>query len=209
MSLKGKRNSMYQYLSGKLTEKNPTSAVIDVNGVGYLVQIPVSTFGQLPVLGDTVKLLTHFVVREDAQALYGFWSEEERDLFRMLISISGIGPKMAMTILSGSSLPELKQAIVNGSIDFLIKIPGIGRKTAERLVVELKEKIVIDERMAPSAGHGKTAPEHYLMEDAVSALIELGYKKPNAKEAVQRALKDSADKKMGVPDLIRFSLKYI
>lgn len=185
------------------------SAVIDVGGVGYLVQIPVSTFGQLPVLGDNVKLLTHFVVREDMQALYGFWSEEERDLFRMLISISGIGPKMAMTILSGSSLADLKQAIVNGSIDFLVQIPGIGRKTAERLVVELKEKIVIDERRAPSLGSPKSPSENPLMEDTVSALIELGYKKQNAKEAVQRALKDSSDKKMGVPDLIRFSLKYV
>ncbi len=199
---------MYQYISGKLTEKTPTTAVLDTGGVGFLLHIPVSTFSQLPAVGETIKLLAHFVVREDAQMLYGFATDEERELFRLLITISGIGPKMAMTVLSGSSLADLKQAIVDGSVAFLTQIPGIGRKTAERIVIELKEKIILDERRMPNASP-KSLSGDPSVDDTVSALIELGYKKQNAKDAVQKALKDTNDKKMSVPDLIRYSLKYV
>ena len=200
---------MYQYLSGKLVEKIPTLVTVDVQGIGYLIHIPVSTYGQLPSLGEPVKLLTHYVVREDFQGLYGFFTEEEREMFRLLISISGIGPKMGMTVLSGSSLAELKQAIVNGNLDFLTKIPGIGRKTAERIVVELKEKIIVDDRRLPQGGAVKMSAEESMMEDSLRALIELGYKKQNAKEAIQKALNENGSAKKSVSDLIRVSLKYV
>ncbi len=199
---------MYQYLTGTLAEKTATGAVIDVNGVGYQVHIPLSTYAGLPALGQQVRLLTHFIVREDVQALYGFASEEERQLFRQLLSVSGIGPKSAIGVLSGCTIPELKQAIIEGSLIKLTAIPGIGKKTAERLVVELREKIVLEERRFSAPG-SKPGPEDELMEDSLRALIELGYRKQNAKEAIQRALKDADGKKFTVPDLIRVSLKYV
>ncbi len=200
---------MYEYLVGRLIEKKPTSIVLDVHGVGYLAQIPVSTFSGLPEVGQNVKLLTHFSVREDTHLIYGFLSEEERGLFRLLISVSGIGPKTAMAVLSGIAILELKRALIAGNLVILTGIPGIGRKTAERLVVELREKIVLDESrdaFAASAGAGGASQE---AEDSIRALVELGYRRPSAKEAVEKALKKMEGAKHSAPDLIRDALKYI
>lgn len=199
---------MYQYLTGKLVEKSPTVIALDVGGVGYQIAIPLSTYSALPTLDQTVRVLTHFVVREDAHALYGFLTEEERQMFRLLLSISGIGPKMAITILSGTPLRELKQAIIDGALATLTAISGIGRKTAERIIVELREKIVLEERRAPSMVTKPGIPEA-MIEDSIQALIELGYRKQNAKEALQKALKVPEAAKFTVSDLIRASLKYI
>jgi holliday junction DNA helicase RuvA len=199
---------MYHYLTGRLIEKTPTAVVLDVNGIGYQILISVSTFSALPQIGETVKILTHFVVREDVQSLFGFYSEGERDIFRLLISVSGIGPKTALAVLSGVALEDLKQAIVAGNLAVLTSIPGIGRKTAERLVVELREKIVVEDRRHASATD-KIFENDALLEDSVRALVELGYKKQNAKDAIQKALKNSATKELSVPDLIRASLKYV
>lgn len=200
---------MYQYLSGKLVEKTAASAVIDVHGVGYLVQISVSTFSALPELGKDVKIFTHFVVREDVQALFGFYTEEERQVFRLLLSVSGIGPKTALTVLSGVSLSELKRAIIDGNLTTLTGVPGVGRKTAERLVVELREKIVVEDRKAGSSAVEKMAAQDILVEDSLQALIELGYRKQNAQEAIRKAVKAFEGAKYSVSDLIRASLKYV
>ncbi len=199
---------MYSYISGTLIEKSPAHVVIETHGVGYELIVPISTHQKLPNTGQHVKLLIHFVVREDAQILYGFSTEEERELFRLLMSVSGIGPKMAITILSGIGIAELKQAIVDGAVPVLTSISGIGRKIAERLIVELREKVILDERRADThkhAGHRST-----LMEDSVKALVSLGYGKQNAKIAVQKVLSAHPNhEKMKVEELIRQSLKYV
>ena len=198
---------MYQYLTGKLMEKSPTGVVLDVSGVGYQLQIPISTFSALPEIGQNVRILTHFVVREDAHVLYGFLTEEERHFFRLLLSVTGIGPKMATTILSGCSLPELKKAIVDGSLHVLTGISGIGRKTAERMIVELREEVVLEERRAPQTSMGSKVLDT-LVEDSLRALVELGYRRQNAKEAIQKVLATSGSG-LSVPDLIRESLKHV
>lgn len=197
---------MYQYLQGTLAEKNPVAVVVDVNGVGFLLQISLSTFSALPALGDRVRLWTHFVVREDAQMLCGFFTEEERELFRMLISVSGIGPKSAMTVLSGVPVEELKRAIAQGSLHVLTAIPGIGKKTAERLVVELREKLVAEKYPARLSTLA-VGDQGRVMEDSLQALVALGYKKNDAKSAIEKTLKDKTAVDLSVEDLIRLSLK--
>lgn len=200
---------MYQYLMGKIAEKTPAAAVLDVNGVGYEVRISVNTFSALPDLGQTTKLLTHFVVREDAQLLYGFATEDERELFRLLLSVSGIGPKMAITLLSGMTIPELKRAIREGSVAALSSVSGIGKKTAERVIVELKDKL--PREGAKDSGdilHDMSVSDQ-MVEDAISALIALGYTKQKAKEAVQKILKDGGGKKLTVEEIIRKALKHV
>lgn len=197
---------MFNYLSGKLVEKSPTTVVLDVNGVGYDMTIPVSTYATLPSPGEAVKLLTHFVVREDAQLLYGFATEDERKMFRLLISISGIGPKIANTALSGILVEDLKSAIKEGNVALLTSISGIGKKTAERIVIELREKVIVE--------GGKTAGKSSLsalpseQKDAVQALVALGYSKSEAQAAVDKAASNAAEK-LAVDQLVRVALKYV
>lgn len=202
---------MYEYLSGRLIEKTALAAILDIGGVGYQVQIPLSTFAALPELGQPVRLWTHFVVREDAQILYGFFTQEERQLFRLLISVSGIGPKSAATVLSGLAPEDLKRAIVEGNLALLTAVPGIGRKTAERLVVELREKVVVEQHSGagPSPSLKKGGGENQLVEDSLSALVELGYRKQNAQEAIKKALKNLEEGRYSVSDLVRASLQCI
>lgn len=198
---------MYHYLSGKLIEKSPTAIVIDVNGIGYDLTIPVSTYASLPALGEQVKLLTHFVVREDAQLLYGFATEEERKMFRLLISISGIGPKIANTALSGILVEDLKAAIKEGNVAILTSVSGIGKKTAERIVIELREKVILEGGKATGAKSSSLLISSEA-EDAVQALIALGYSKNEAQTAVDKAQK-SASEKLAVDKLVRNALKYV
>lgn len=197
---------MYHYLHGKLVEKSPMLAVVDVNGVGYDVHIPLSTYSGLPALGAEVKLLTHFIVREDAQLLHGFLTEDERELFRLLISVSGIGPRVATTALSGLPIQDLKEAIATGAIPVLTAISGIGKKTAERLIVELKEKMVLEQRTLKSP---PVSAAGRIVEDSLQALVSLGYRKPDAKAAVEKAVKDKDGQLLSVEELIRASLKYV
>ncbi|HLD56151.1 MAG TPA: Holliday junction branch migration protein RuvA [Candidatus Omnitrophota bacterium] len=200
---------MYSYLSGILSEKSATSVTIDVNGIGFQLMIPVSTYQRLPETGGKVKLFTQHVVREDAEFLFGFASEEERSLFKLLMSVSGIGPKLAITILSGLSVQELKRAIVDGSVPSLTAISGIGRKTAERLIVELREKIVIEGRMdAEKWGPGASKHEA-LIDDSLKALISLGYSKQNARAAIQKVLEKQGKEKLSTELVVRESLKQI
>ena len=200
---------MYEYLNGRLVEKTALAAILDLGGVGYQVQIPLSTFAALPELGQPVRLWTHFVVREDAQILYGFFTQEERQLFRLLISVSGIGPKSAATVLSGLAPNDLKRAIVDGNLALLTAVPGIGKKTAERLIVELREKVVVEQHAGTGPSLKKGSGENQLVEDSLSALVELGYRKQNAQEAVKKALKNLEEGRYSVSDLVRAALQCI
>lgn len=183
-------------LSGTLSEKNPPQVLVDCHGVGYEVDVPMSTFYDLPALGEKVSLLTHFVVREDAQILYGFGSSEERSAFRQLIKISGVGPRMALGVLSGMSVAELSQAITLQEAGRLVKIPGIGKKTAERLLLELKGKMGADLGPATAVATDNT------QNDILQALVALGY---SDKEAALSLKALPAD--VGVSEGIKFALK--
>ena len=155
-------------LSGVLLEKNPPQVLVDVHGLGYEVDVPMSTFYNLPANGEKVTLLTHFIVREDGQFLYGFASEAERFAFRQLIKISGIGARMALAVLSGLSVSDLAQAIARQEVGRLVKVPGIGKKTAERLLLELKGKLA---EALPAASQAVEDSQH----DILNALLALGY----------------------------------
>jgi holliday junction DNA helicase RuvA len=200
---------MYHYLNGKISEKTPVAVILDVNGIGYEVRVSLSTFSSLPNLGENVKLFTHFVVREDAQLLYGFGTEEEREAFRLLISVSGIGPKLAITLLSGVTLPELKRAIQEKNIPVLTAISGIGQKTAERVIIELKDKIGKAETPAGKELVHDANVSDQMVEDSILALVSLGYTKPKAKEAIQKTLKALQGKKSSVEEIIRAGLKHV
>jgi Holliday junction DNA helicase RuvA len=183
-------------LTGILAEKSPPQVLIDVAGVGYEVDVPMSSFYNLPALGERTTLLTHFVVREDAQLLFGFLTQAERGAFRQLIKISGVGPRMALGLLSGLSVAELTQAVAQQQAGRLVKVPGIGKKTAERLLLELKGKLGPDLAL-PGAAIVSDAQA-----DIVQALIALGYSERDA-AAVLKSL--PAD--VGVSDGIKLALK--
>ncbi|MBX3625998.1 MAG: Holliday junction branch migration protein RuvA [Rhizobacter sp.] len=182
-------------LTGLLAEKNPPQLLVDVGGVGYEVDVPMSTFYNLPALGERVSLLTHFVVREDAQVLFGFLTAEERATFRQLVKISGIGPRTALSILSGLSVGELAQAVSLQESGRLIKVPGIGKKTAERLLLELKGKLGPDLALPTSVANDAQA-------DILQALVALGYSDREAALALKSLPAD-----VGVSDGIKLALK--
>lgn len=195
---------MFARLTGKLAVKNPDEIVLDVGGVGYQVFIPLSTFYELPERGEPLSLQIYTAVRENAIELYGFLTLQEKALFKLLLNVSKIGPKLAQNILSGIAAEDLKTAIITGDILKLNGIPGIGKKTAERIVVELKDKMpkaeVAGQEMAPIPGD--------LLDDALSALLHLGYKRSAAERAVKRALNE-AGRDGPLEDVIRISLKYL
>lgn len=179
---------MISFLRGTLVELLPTQVVIDVGGVGYEVAIPISTYEKLSPPGSTVYLRTHLQVREDAHVLYGFASPEERDLFRLLLAqVSGVGPKLALAVLNGMTPVQFRGAVVEGDVARLAKIKGLGKKTAERIVVELRDRVGVSSAWeAASARHSMT-PAEAAANDAVLALIALGYKQAEAAKAVQTA----------------------
>ena len=166
-------------LTGILAEKSPPQVLIDVGGVGYEVDVPMSSFYNLPALGERTTLLTHFVVREDAQLLFGFLTQPERAAFRQLIKISGVGPRMALGLLSGLSVAELTQAVTQQQAARLVKVPGIGKKTAERLLLELKGKL------GPDLGLPGAAVVSDAQADIVQALVALGYSEREAAAAIK------------------------
>jgi Holliday junction DNA helicase RuvA len=187
---------MLARLSGLLAEKSPPQVLVDVGGLGYEVDVPMSTFYNLPAVGQPVVLLTHFVVREDAQMLFGFLTAAERGTFRELVRISGVGPRTALAILSGLSVDELAQAVSRQEMGRLVKVPGIGRKTAERLLLELKGKL------GPDLGTPSATPLDAVQGDITQALLALGY---NEREAAA-ALK-SLPAGVSVSDGIRLALR--
>jgi Holliday junction DNA helicase RuvA len=182
-------------LSGTLVEKNPPQVLVDCNGVGYEVLVPMSSFYNLPALGDKVALLTHFVVREDAQVLFGFASAGEREAFRQLIKISGVGPRTALSVLSGMSVAELAQAVTLQEAGRLVRVPGIGKKTAERLLLELKGKLGADIGASVLVAGGNHA-------DILQALVALGYSDKEAAASVR-----SLPAAVGVSEGIKQALK--
>ena len=186
-------------ISGILLDKTPPLALIDCNGVGYECEVPMSTFYLLPQVGDKVTLLTHFVVREDAQLLFGFGTHQERLMFRQLLKVNGIGAKSALAILSGLSIDELIQAVSLQEAGLLTRVPGIGKKTAERLLLELKDKFTLDSALSIK-GSGITS----ISQDVLNALIALGYNERESLNAVK-----SLDVNLTVNDGIKQALKYL
>jgi Holliday junction DNA helicase RuvA len=176
---------MIAQLRGILLEKHPNQVIVEAGGVGYDVTIPVSTFSALPDTGAEVRLRIHTHVREDALALYGFLSKEEKTLFEKLISVSGIGPKLGVTVLSGLATADLTAAIRNGQIEHLVRIPGVGKKTAERIVLELRDKV--DALPAAAATAAPAAALSLVDQDVLSALLNLGCNRPVAEAAVRKA----------------------
>src|ERR1700694_5363014 len=178
---------MITFLEGKLVSALPTQAIVDVSGIGYEVFIPLSSYDKLPASGQPVRILTHLHVREDAHVLYGFMTAAERDLFRLLVNnVSGIGPKLALAVLSGMSVNNFKSAIVNSDVAALSKISGLGKKTAERIVLELKDKLGVAAAWEAASATHAPAPEQERANEAVLALIALGYKQAEAHRDVRQ-----------------------
>jgi len=188
---------MITYIEGKLVEKTPTKLIIDVNGVGFAVNIPLSTYERIGSVGDSIKISTYLYVREDVLELYGFASEEERELFLKLISVPGVGPKLAQGVLSGISIQEFKRSVLNDDYLALTSVSGIGRKTAQRLVVDLKDKLEAEPITTTREGTAK---------EAILALVSLGYKRSTAKNAVEKVLREERGS-LSVEELIKKALR--
>ena len=198
---------MITFLHGKLIEALPTQVVVGVNGVGYEVLIPLSSYDKLPQPGQDIRLLTHLVVREDAHTLYGFMTSAERELFRMLINtVSGIGPKIALNVLSGISVTAFRGAVANADVKALSQISGVGKKTAERIVVELKDRIGAAGAWEALSAQRALSPEDQKVNDAVLALMALGFKQIEAHDSVRKA-QGSLGAEATVEDLVRACLK--
>jgi Holliday junction DNA helicase RuvA len=197
---------MITYLDGTLREVWPTQVVVEVHGVGYEVLIPLSSYDRLPQPGQPVRLLTHLQVREDAHILFGFASPEERDLFRLLVTrVSGVGPKLALAVLSGMDVMRFKAAVVDSDIASISKISGLGKKTAERIVLELKDKLGVAAAWEAASADKAPSVEARAANDAVLALIALGYRQVDAAKCVREvALKN---KEAGTEELVRLALK--
>ena len=197
---------MIAFLKGTLSEALPTQVVIDVNGVGYEVLIPLSSFDKLPTPGSEVKLLTHLAIRDDAHVLYGFSTETERDLFRQLIRhVTGIGPKIALNVLSGTTPASFQAAVINGDVKALSGVSGVGKKTAERIVVELKDKLGDGTDIKFGSG-APVSPENQKMADAIAALEALGSKPKDAQDAIRAAIAVLGPDKP-VDELVRAALQ--
>ena len=188
-------------LIGLIKDKKPSLVLLEVNGVGYEVHIPLSTSFQLPNNGESTFILTHLVIRDDQHTLYGFATEEERKLFRTLIKISGVGAKMALTILSGINVNGFVQSVINEDVDTLVHLPGIGKKTAERLIVEMKDKIQ-DLTDSPELS-GSAASDNNMLLEARNALVNLGYKSSEARKILDKI--DTTG--LEVEELLRQALK--
>jgi len=196
---------MITFLEGIIEDKQPTHAVLNVSGVGYEVTISLSSFDRLPAIGERVRILTHDHVREDEHRLFGFMTEDERRVFGLLLGVSGIGPKIALSALSGMTVRELKVAIRDADVKRLSGISGIGKKTAERMVVELRDKFGVGEMLAATGGAEATESDVRLR-DAVLALVSLGYKRAEAQEMVLRVSALPAMAGAGVEALVRKAL---
>lgn len=199
---------MFALINGRLAHKSANEVIVDVGGIGYRIFIPLSTFYELPEAGDNVSFHLHTHVKEDAIQLFGFRNREEKSIFQLMIQVSGIGPKLALNLLSGISAPELARAVSGGDLARLVAIPGVGKKTAERMVLELKDKFLklIKEEMAGPA------PVEFqgdvLMDDALSALENLGYRQPLAKKALER-VRASLDGELTIEELLKQTLKLL
>lgn len=199
-------------IKGILLEKEARQVLVDVNGLAYEIEVPTTTLLQLPEVGGGVTLNTHLVVREDAQLLYGFFELKERSLFRILIKINGVGPKMAIAILSGMEVNDLVHYVNTNDVNALVRLPGVGKKTAERLVIELRDKLKDWELASPAVGESQATSlrsQSSVFQDAEAALISLGYKPPEASRAVAGAARQLEQDELDVSseNLIRLALK--
>lgn len=197
---------MITYVEGRLDDKQPTRAVLDVGGMGYEIFIPLSSYDRLPSAGGTVRLLVHDHVREDQHLLFGFMTEGERRMFGLLTSISGIGPRLALSALSSLTVRELTAAVVDGDVRRLNGISGVGKKTAERLVVELRDKISDADALEAAAGADEGGTATPVARDAMLALVALGYKQDDARKMVQRVAGAGDTAGKSVEDIIREAL---
>ncbi|HVE44826.1 MAG TPA: Holliday junction branch migration protein RuvA [Gammaproteobacteria bacterium] len=198
---------MIGQVRGVLLEKQPPQLLLDVQGVGYEIDAPMGTFYQLPEIGSELSLFTHFVVREDAQQLYGFYTREERALFRALLKVNGVGPRLGLTILSSIAPEEFVRNVLNNDTASLVRLPGVGKKTAERLVIEMRDRLS-DWYQTPAAGATLPVKEtsgsrHSILQDAIAALIALGYKQQEANRMATKV----DDGAMGSQELIRYALR--
>ncbi len=199
---------MIDFIEGKIIKKFPTKVVLQSGGMGFDIVIPLSSFDRLPIEGNNVRLLTHIHIREDNWQIYGFYTEDERGIFRNLISVSGVGPKGAISVLSGIGAEEFKRAVLSKDLKALTSVSGIGKKTAERVIVELKDKfkaladvsVGVDDSAMLSSGNEN---------DAVLALVSLGYSRDKAEKAVRKAFELSSEKGLTVEELVRLALKNI
>ncbi|ACF13063.1 Holliday junction DNA helicase RuvA [Chloroherpeton thalassium ATCC 35110] len=198
---------MLSYLSGTLIEKFSTEIVVEVNGVGYLLNISATTHEKLPAIGNQIKILTYLYVREDALQLYGFITTEDREVFKLLIAISGVGPKLAQTILSGMSTAQLRESVIAGDTKALTAIAGVGKKTAERIILELKDKLVKLDLKIDIKETAFRSDKQQVRNDAYSALISLGFTKSIAEKAMRAAIAEVPDG--SVDDLIRVALRHV
>lgn len=200
---------MIGFLKGKLLHKQPPHLSIDVSGVGYEIEATMGTFYQLPVIGEEIQIYTHLVVREDAQLLFGFASEEERRLFRTLIKVNGVGAKMALTILSGIEADEFTRSIMESNADRLVKLPGIGKKTAERLIIEMRDRLKhweLDDK--PAKANKTTGNTGFSqIDEAISALISLGYKPQEASRFVHAVAEDDMDSESIIREALKVSVR--
>lgn len=198
---------MIGQIRGIILEKQPPQLLIDVQGVGYEIDAPMSTFYQLPDGGQEIVLFTHFVVREDAHHLYGFYTKEERSLFRTLLKVNGVGPRLGLTILSSISPDEFVECVLNNDAATLVRLPGVGKKTAERLIIEMRDKLADWCKNAAYTGEKLIQKEnnqrHQILQDAISALISLGYKQQEANRTITRM----DDGSSGSEELIRRALR--
>jgi Holliday junction DNA helicase RuvA len=199
---------MIAFLDGTLAQSLPTHVTVEVGGVGYEVLIPLSSYDRLPVVGQRLRLLTHLQVREDAHILYGFMTDGERDLFRLLLNnVSGVGPKLALAILSGMSVANFKAAVVAGDTVAISKMRGLGKKTAERVVLELRDKVGVAAAWEVASASHAPSPAEASINDAVLALISLGYKQVEAHKAVRQVRDAQSTGDLAVDELVRRALK--
>lgn len=195
---------MITFLDGVVEDKQPTRIVMNVGGVGYEILIPLSTYDRVGKAQSTCRILIHHHIREDAQILYGFMTDGERRLFELLLTISGIGPKIALSALSGMTVREIKAAVVENDVKRLSSISGIGRKTAERMIIELRDKLSDGEALEAVAGDG-AEPQDIRLRDSVLALIQLGYKQADARKMVQQVY-DAQPETATVEEIVRRAL---
>ena len=189
---------------GLIEDKTPHTVLINISGLCYELEIPITTSFSLPEVGQTSELYTHFVVREDAQLLYGFLTKKDRDMFRILIKVNGVGPKLGIAILSGLDSAALSRCVLNDEVSTLVKLPGIGKKTAERLLIELRDKVKdLNYQEDQTLIHTSITPESLINDEAESALIALGYRPQDAAKAIKNAKQDN----QSLESLIKAALK--
>jgi holliday junction DNA helicase RuvA len=199
---------MYEYIQGKLVQATPNKAIVETHGIGFCLLIPFNNFAKLPAAGESVTLFASFVVREDSQKLFGFLTCHQRDLFESLIEISGIGPKTALCLVGHMEISELRVAISQANTQRICKIPGIGKKTAERLIVEMRDKIKKTVGDSSLVHPLQTDGESYVVADAISALMNLGYNHAQSQKAIQTVL-GKTEGEMGLAALITSALRHI